>query len=294
MPLVTLNEILPQARKAGCGVAAFNVANMETLYAVIRAAEIENSPLIVQVYQRLFGDERAALIAVMATKLAKKASIPIVLHLDHGNAIEIGYTSVMIDCSSMPFSENIRHTAEAATIAHRAGSTIEAEIGHVPFGDGEIKLSDAAEAVEFVEKTGVDALAVSIGTAHGFYKKEPRLDIERAREIGRKVAIPLVLHGGTGVPEEQLRQAITCGVAKINIATELQNLFIRRIAAEIEKSGEKFLPVDLYFKPVEEKIIEYARSKINALKQPAFAGLLSLTFASCGTSPQGGLKYNFP
>jgi ketose-bisphosphate aldolase len=273
MPLVTLNEILPQARKAGCGVAAFNVANMETLYAVVRAAEMENSPLIVQVYQRLFNDERAALIAAMTEKLAEKATIPIVLHLDHGNsvdqvknAIDIGYTSVMIDCSSMPFSENIRHTTEAASIAHRAGITIEAEIGHVPFGDGEVKLSDASEAVEFVKKTGVDALAVSIGTAHGFYKKEPRLDIERAREIGRKVAIPLVLHGGTGVPEEQLRQAIACGVAKINIATELQNLFIRRIAAEIEKNGEKFMPVDLYFKPVEEKIIEYARSKINALK----------------------------
>lgn len=273
MALVTLNEILPAARKAGCGVAAFNVANMETLYAVVRAAEIENSPLIVQVYQRLFGDERAALIAAMAAKLAKRATIPIVLHLDHGNSVEqvkkaigIGYTSVMIDCSSLPFNENIKHTAEAAKIAHQSGVTIEGEIGHVPFGDGEVKLSDAAEAVEFVAKTGVDALAVSIGTIHGFYKKEPRLDIERAREIGRKVAIPLVLHGGTGVPEEQLRQAIACGVAKINIATELQNLFIREIAVEIKKNGEKFIPVDLYLKPVEEKIIEYARSKINALK----------------------------
>lgn len=272
MPLVTLNEILPQARRDGYGVAAFNVANLETLYSVIRAAEAEKSPLIVQVYQRLFNDDRAELIGVMARKLAEKSEIPIALHLDHGStldqiqlAVNIGYTSVMIDGSALPFAENIAMTSQAAKIAHDAGATIEAEIGHVPFGDGEVKFSDAVEAVEFAEKTGVDALAVSIGTAHGFYKTAPKLDITRAAEIGRSVKIPLVLHGGTGVPDDQLRQAIKCGVAKINIATELQNLFIRAIANEIAKNGEKFVPVDLYFKLVEEKLIDYARKKIVAL-----------------------------
>ena len=113
-----------------------------------------------------------------------------------------------------------------------------------------------------MDKTGVDALAISIGTAHGFYKKEPVLEIERASEIGKAVNIPLVLHGGTGVPDEQLKKAVECGVAKINIATELQNMFLRGVASELEKNGENFIPLDLYFKPVEEKITRYARAKI--------------------------------
>jgi len=273
MSLVTLNEILPEARRKYQGVAAFNVANLETLYAVVQAAEIEHAPLIVQVYQRLLNDDRAELIAAMTIRLAQKADIPIALHLDHSSsldqirkAIEIGFTSVMIDGSALPFEKNITLTVHAAEIAHKAGLTIEAEIGHVPFGDGEVKLSSPDEAVEFVAKTKVDALAISIGTAHGFYKKEPKLDIPRAREIGRSVSVSLVLHGGTGVPEDQLRQVIECGIAKINIATEMQNLFIRSVAGEIEKNAEKFLPVDLYFKPVEHELIEYARKKIRFLK----------------------------
>lgn len=272
MPLVTLNEILPAARKAGCGVAAFNVANLETLLAVIRAAEIEHSPLIVQVYQRLFNDERAALIAAMTQRLAQKAACPIVLHLDHGASVEqiqqaiaLGYTSVMIDGSRLAFEANVALTAQAAAIAHQAGVGIEAEIGHVPFGDGKIALSTAAEAVDFVARTGVDALAVSIGTAHGFYKQAPVLDIKRCRDIGRGVSIPLVLHGGTGVPDDQIQKAIACGVAKVNIATEFQYLFLRGVAAELEKNGDKFFPLDLYFKPVEEKLSGYARNKIRTL-----------------------------
>ena len=269
MSLVTFNEILPQARKEKRAVAAFNVANLETLLAVFKAAEEEKSPVIIQVYQRLFNDERAALIGVMARKLAEKADIPVVLHLDHGSSVELvkkaiaaGYTSVMIDGSQLSFAENIAMTSEAVKIAHAAKVSIEAEIGHVPFGGGEIELSTASDAIEFVDKTGVDALAISIGTAHGFYKKEPVLDIERASEIGKAVNIPLVLHGGTGVPDEQLKKAVECGVAKINIATELQNMFLRGVASELEKNGEIFIPLDLYFKPVEEKITRYARAKI--------------------------------
>ena len=269
MSLVTFNEILPQARKEKRAVAAFNVANLETLLAVFKAAEEEKSPVIIQVYQRLFNDERAALIGVMARKLAEKADIPVVLHLDHGSSVELvkkaiaaGYTSVMIDGSQLSFAENIAMTSEAVKIARAAKVSIEAEIGHVPFGGGEIELSTASDAIEFVDKTGVDALAISIGTAHGFYKKEPVLDIERASEIGKAVNIPLVLHGGTGVPDEQLKKAVECGVAKINIATELQNMFLRGVASELEKNGENFIPLDLYFKPVEEKITRYARAKI--------------------------------
>lgn len=272
MPLVTFNDILPQARRDKRAVAAFNVANLETTLAVFKAAEAAHSPVIIQVYQRLFKDERAALIAAMVTRLAAQSDIPVALHLDHGEsldqlrqAIGCGYTSVMIDGSKLPFAENIALTAEAAKIAHAAGATLEAEIGHVPFGDGEIELSTADEAEAFVSKTGVDALAISIGTVHGFYKKEPKLDIARAREIGARIAIPLVLHGGTGVPDDQLRLAVGCGVAKVNIATELQSLFLKGVAAELAANGDKFKPVDLYLKPVEEKIKAYVQAKIHSL-----------------------------
>ncbi len=271
--LVTFNEILPLARKEKRGVAAFNVANLETLLSVFKAAEAEKSPVIIQVYQRLFKDERAELIAAMTRTLAAKSDIPIALHLDHGESLEqirkainIGYTSVMIDGSKLPFAENIALTAESARIAHDAGVTLEAEIGHVPFGDGAIELSTAAEAAEFVEKTGVDALAISIGTVHGFYKKSPVLDIARAAEIGSKVPIPLVLHGGTGVSEDQLRLAVGCGVAKVNIATELQSSFLKGVAAEIAANGDKFKPLDLYFKPAEQKVFDFVCAKIRSLK----------------------------
>lgn len=273
MSLITFKEILPLARKEKRGVAAFNVANLETLLAVFKAAETEKSPVIIQVYQRLFKDERAELIAAMTRALASKSDIPVALHLDHGESLEqiekaiaIGYTSVMIDGSKLSFAENIALTTEAAKIAHKAGVTLEAEIGHVPFGDGEIELSTAAEADEFVGKTGVDALAISIGTIHGFYKKAPVLDIKRAAEIGSKVAIPLVLHGGTGVPEDQLKLAVGCGVAKVNIATELQSIFLKGVAAEIAVNGDKFKPLDLYFKPAEQKVFDFVRAKIRSLR----------------------------
>jgi fructose-bisphosphate aldolase class II len=281
MPLVTLNDVLPAARKGGYGVVALNVANLETLYSVVRAAEEVKSPLIVQVYQRLFEDKRAELIAVMTRRLAEESDLPIVLHLDHGStleqirqAIDIGYTSVMIDGSPLPFEENVELTSKAAQIAHQAGVTIEGEIGHVPFGDGEIQLSEPGEAKDFVEQTGVDALAISVGTAHGFYKSEPKLNIQRIQEIAHTVSIPLVLHGGTGVPDEQLQQAIQSGVAKINIATELQSLFVKSIAAEIEANGDKFLPVDLYFKPAEEKLVEYAKLKMLSFQTTEKSGLI--------------------
>jgi ketose-bisphosphate aldolase len=276
MPLVTFADILPQARREGRAVAAFNVANLETTLAVFKAAEAERSPVIIQVYQRLFKDERAGLIGAMVERLAAQSEIQVALHLDHGESLEqirqalaCGYTSVMIDGSKLPFAENIAQTAEAAKIAHAAGATLEAEIGHVPFGDGEIELSTADEAEEFVAKTGVDALAISIGTIHGFYKKAPHLDIARAQEIGGRVSIPLVLHGGTGVPNDQLRLAIGCGVAKVNIATELQSLFIASVASELAANGDKFKPVDLYFRPVEGKIQDYVRAKIRSLSGTA-------------------------
>ena len=234
MSLVTLKDILPEARRQGYAVAAFNVANLETLYPVVRAAELEGYPLIVQVYQRLFNDERAGMIAAMCRRLAETRRIPIALHLDHGASLDViikaiacGYTSVMFDGSALEPAENIRMTRQAVEIARSAGVSIEAEIGHVPFGDGEIRLSEPSEAEEFIAATGVDALAISVGTVHGYYKQAPKLDIERTRAISKAVDTPLVLHGGTGVPDAELCAAVGNGVAKVNIATEMQHLFLR-------------------------------------------------------------------
>lgn len=269
MPLVNLNSILPQARKKKQAVAAFNVANLETLYPAVKAAESESSPVIIQIYHRLFADDRAGLIAAMAIKSAENSKIPIVLQLDHGTCIEdirraikTGCSSVMIDCSMLSFEENLSLTSEAVNLAQKAGITVEAEIGHVPFGDGEVKLSTPEEACKFARETGVDALAVSLGTAHGIYKKKPVIDMSRAREISRQVKAPLVIHGGSGVPTAQLRTLIELGITKINIATEYQDLFIRKFAKEAEKNGGAFYPVDIYLSPVEEILFAYARKKI--------------------------------
>jgi ketose-bisphosphate aldolase len=272
MPLVTLNEILPKAKKEGRGIAAFNVANLETLLAIFHAANETKSPVIIQVYQRLFNSAWADMIAAMTIKLAEKTELPIVLHLDHGTsidqlkqAIKSGYTSVMIDGSQLSFEENIELTRLAVPLARNSRVSIEAEIGHVPFGDGDAAISTVEEAREFYQKTGVDALAVSIGTAHGFYKEEPKLDIQRAKEINESVDIPLVLHGGTGVPCDQLKKVIAHGFAKVNIATEFQNMFLEETRKELEANQGKFKPLDLFFAPCVEKLAAFAAEKIRTL-----------------------------
>lgn len=261
------------AKKEGRGIAAFNVANLETLLAIFHAANETKSPVIIQVYQRLFNSAWADMIAAMTIRLAEKTELPVVLHLDHGTsigqlkqAIKSGYTSVMIDGSQLSFEENIELTRLAVPIARNSGVSIEAEIGHVPFGGGEAALSTVDEAIEFSQRTGVDALAVSIGTAHGFYKEEPRLDIQRAKEINESVDIPLVLHGGTGVPCEQLKKLIAHGFAKVNIATEYQNMFLEETRKELEANQGKFKPLDLFFSPCVEKLTAFARKKIRILQ----------------------------
>jgi len=262
MALVTFNEILPPARKAGRAIGAFNIANYETAKAVMIAAEAEKQPVILQVYQRLMTDPYIAALAAMMRKMAENASVPVAVHLDHGAsfdqvklAVACGFTSVMFDGSQLPFRENIKRTAEAAEYAHKHGVSIEAEIGHVPFGDGAIELSTAVEAMEFVRETGVDALAVSIGTVHGYYNKAPDIDFERAAEIGKCAGVPLVLHGGSGTPMKKVAAVIRCGFAKVNVATEFQHLFQLRLEEELQRLEGKFLPLDkLTLSPTEAAV----------------------------------------
>ena len=205
MALVNMKEMLCEARRSKKAVGAFNITNYETAAAVLKAAEAENEPVIIQLYMRLFDTGKAYDLAGTLRRLAFRAKVPVALHLDHGStvkqatdALAWGYTSVMYDGSRSPYDENVKWTKFVADYAHALGATCEGEIGHVAQGD-ETALTDVDEAVSFAKDTGVDALAVSIGTAHGYYKAEPKLDIPRCKAIADALPdTPLVLHGGSG------------------------------------------------------------------------------------------------
>jgi ketose-bisphosphate aldolase len=261
MSLVTLKDVLPPARRAGHAVGAFNIANYETACAVIDAAEAEKSPVIMQIYQRLMDDPHIGALAAMMRRMAEDASVPVVVHLDHGatleqveKALRLGFSSVMFDGSKLPFDENAKGSAAAAKMAAAAGASAEAEIGHVPLsGADDVPLPSAEEAAEFAAKTGVDALAVAVGTVHGFYKSEPKIDLGLAREAGRLCAAPLVLHGGSGTPGHIVRELVSAGFAKVNVATEFQHEFMGRLGADWSKNNGAFVPLDKLARPAREE-----------------------------------------
>lgn len=255
--LVNMSEMLAQARAEKRAIGAFNVANYETALAVFKAAEAEKSPVIVQLYMRLFDTGKARDLAPMLRGLAERATVPVALHLDHGStekqaedALAWGYTSVMFDGSRLPYAENAARTKAVAARAHAAGATCEGEIGHVAMGDG-TALTDVAEAAAFGKETGVDALAVSIGTAHGYYKAEPKLDIPRCAAIAEALpGVPLVLHGGSGTPLADVRRAIECGIAKVNIATEFLDTYIKSTLKVFGDLNGGFVPPDKLADPI--------------------------------------------
>ncbi len=257
MPLVTMKETLAQARAERRAVGAFNVTNYETALAVFRAAEAEKEPVIVQLYMRLFDTGKARDLAPLLRGLAERAAVPVALHLDHGatekqaaDALAWGYTSVMFDGSRLPFDENAARTKAVADAAHAAGATCEGEIGHVAMGD-ETALTEPGEAAAFAKASGVDALAVSIGTAHGDYKAEPKLDIPRCAAIAEALpGVPLVLHGGSGTPLADVRRAIESGIAKVNIATEFLDTYIKSTLKVFGDLNGRFVPPDKLADPI--------------------------------------------
>ncbi|NLV91012.1 MAG: class II fructose-bisphosphate aldolase [Firmicutes bacterium] len=237
MSLVSLQSILTAADRGGYAVGAFNAFNVETTQAVVAAAEAEKSPVILLVYdghQRHFGIAESAAIG---RALAEAASVPVALHLDHGASFEMvvkclqaGYTGVMFDGSRLPYEDNVAITKRVTEVAHLCGVSVEAELGQVGVaarGDGaKADLMTAPDqAADFVAQTQVDALAVAIGNAHGFYTDTPKLDFERLAAINEAVSVPLVLHGGTGIPDDDLRRAIELGIRKVNIGTEVMTAF---------------------------------------------------------------------
>jgi len=267
-PSVTLLKAAAKERRA---VAALNFYNAETLRAHIEAARAEQAPLILQTTESTIKYLGLSLIVAMARAAATELSTPVALHLDHGGSLELakraiegGYSSVMIDGSALSFDENCELSQQVVQLAHPAGVSVEAELGHVgkaESDDPEACYTQPDAAAEFVRRTGVDALAVAIGTAHGFYRGEVRLDFERLAAIRDAVPdTPLVLHGGSGVPDELVRRAIEHGITKLNIGTEIKDTFTARVKEALNQSDD----IDLRrtFAPAVAAVCELSRSKM--------------------------------
>lgn len=265
-------EMIKKAQVEKYAVPAFNAENLEMVQAIIRAAEKTNSPVIIQTtpptVEYLSPDEAYAMVYAMA----KNAGVPVALHLDHCTdfdnvmkAIRAGYSSVMFDGSKLSFEENIAVTKKVVDVAKPMGITVEAELGKVGGKEdnvesSEVLYTDPDEAKEFVEKTGVDILAVAIGTAHGFYKGEPKLDFERIDNIAKKVSVPLVLHGGSGVPEESVKRTIALGMSKVNFATELRAAATEGVRESLK--DESIIDPKKYMGKAREKVFDLCIEKI--------------------------------
>ncbi len=254
--LVNLNDVLLPAKKAKYAVGLFNAVNLELARGIIRAAEETQSPVIVGTAEVLFPYGPLEEVSYYLLPMAKRAGVPVVVHLDHGlnretclKALELGFSSVMYDCSTDSYEENVRKVKEMAEIAHSYGATIEGELGHV--GDNEDMTDDGTSskdpsmyytdpkmALDFVQKTGVDALAVAVGNAHGAYKFPPKLDFARIREIASTVDVPLVLHGGSGLTDLDFKTAIREGISKVNIFTDINVAAAKAVSERYTDAGK--------------------------------------------------------
>ncbi len=257
MPLVTSEKMLADAQKGGYAVGAFNVENMEMVKAVIAAAEELHAPVMLQTTPSTIKYGTLETYYAIVAAEAKKAAVPVCLHLDHGSSFELavralkaGYTSVMIDGSHEDLEGNIAVSKRVADVAKACGIPVEAELGKVGGKEDDLEAeadtnTDPAEAKEFVERTGVTSLAVAIGTAHGFYKGTPVLDKERVSEIRKVVSIPLVLHGASGLSDDEVRDCVRRGICKVNFATELRAAYTAAGKKLIEEKPDTFDPKKL-------------------------------------------------
>ena len=257
MPLVTSEKMLADAQKGGYAIGAFNVENMEMVKAVIAAAEELGAPVMLQTTPSTVKYASVDMYAAMALAEAKKATVPVCMHLDHGNsyelalaAMEAGYTSVMIDGSHEDFENNIAVSKKVADVAKAKGIPVEAELGKVGGKEDDLEAeadtnTDPQEAKEFVERTGVTSLAIAIGTAHGFYVGTPVLDKERVSQIRELVDIPLVLHGASGLTDEDVRECVSRGICKVNFATELRVAYTDAVKKLLAEKPETFDPKKL-------------------------------------------------
>ena len=269
--LVSLQKIIGMAEEGNYCIPAFNVYNIETVMGVINAAEEAHAPVILQIYPRLINEEVGYYLAPVILAAAEKATVPVCFHLDHGpseqeaiRSLRWGATGIMLDGSTKPFAENVAITKHIVDLCSAVGVGVEGEIGHIGSvnDDAMDEFTDPAEAAEFVRQTGVTCLAVLIGNAHGHYKKPPKLDIERVKAIREATGgIPLVLHGGSGIPDEQVKAAIAAGVRKMNIGTDVCCAFAEG-TSETLADPKRSIAVDIFMKHPINTVKKLALEKI--------------------------------
>ena len=269
--LVSLQTIIGMAEEGNYCIPAFNVYNIETVMGVIKAAEEAKAPVILQVYPRLINEEVGYYLAPVILAAAKKASVPVCFHLDHGpseweaiRALRWGASGIMIDGSVHPLEKNIELTRHIVEICKSIDVGVEGELGHIGSVNDETmeEYTDPSEAAEFVKATGVTCLAVLIGNAHGHYKKTPKLDIERVKAIRAATGgIPLVLHGGSGIPDEQVKAAIAAGIRKMNIGTDVCCAFADGTKETLD-DPKRSIAIDLFMKHPIECVKKLALEKI--------------------------------
>lgn len=268
--LYNLKQILDLAEKDGYAVPAFNVYNVETVMAVLKAAEEARSPVIMQLYSRLVTTGISDFVCPVVLEAAKKATVPVCLHLDHGSgedavtiALRNGMTGIMIDYSTLDLDANIAGTKKVVEMCNLVGVQVEGELGHIGKAAEGVsnQFTEVKDAVRYVNETGVTALAVQVGTAHGRYKQAPVLAIDRIREIKEATGVHLVLHGGSGVPDDQIKGAVAAGIRKMNFSTDLCYTFIENV----QKQDKNKVAIDLIMKEPIEEVKKFCLSKIDVL-----------------------------
>lgn len=276
--LYNMKNLLKVAKEHHFAVPAFNICSYDMLKSIMEEVEAQNAPVILEIHP----DEIAYLgnnFVATVREYALRSKVPVVIHLDHGSsiydvmrAIRNGYTSVMIDASLSKFEENIKITKEVVRLAHLVDVSVEAEIGTIgnnnsaEGGSKEIIYTDPEKAFEFVNETGVDSLAIAIGTAHGLYPKEvtPKLNIELLKELNNKIDIPFVLHGGSGNPDSEVSESVKYGVCKVNLSSDLKSVFFNEIRRVLAENPNMYEPNEVYIEP-NNAVKKIVRHKLNVL-----------------------------
>ena len=280
MKLVSISGMLADAKRNRYAVGAFNVLNLEMFQALVHAAEAENSPIIVQIWQGHLEHFGGRYIGAIAKAAAESLSVPIALQLDHGqnfeqvkSCIDWGFSSIMIDLSSSGFSDNINHTKEVVEEAHLKGISVEAELGKIFSGESSVdqqrsSMTDLDHAAQFVDETDIDALAVSVGTAHGAYSHGPFIDFELLEKLIHQVQIPIVIHGGSFTADEDIKKMIRLGVAKINIGTQLMMEFVHGVKKILQEGNEDVSALEMldHAQTCVEKVIRNKIRLLNSLR----------------------------
>ena len=303
MGLVNTVELLNHADRHEYAVGAFNIVNLEFLNGILDASEAMHSPVILNIAEVHFSYVNIEQITPAIKYMADSARVPVVLNLDHGlsfetvvRALRCGFSAVMYDASRKPFEQNIEETRLVVKMAHAVGVSVEGELGRVGGGESGVRaarakreyFTDPAQAERFVAETGIDALAVSVGNVHGFYDGDPELDFDLISEIHNRTGIPLVLHGGSGISDDDFRRAVRCGIRKINFFTEMSKLATEHIREVLASSGDVLLPDIL--REAEAKIREVVMERMRVLGSAeacSLPGNICPTGGTCGTCSEG-------